>query len=706
MNNLRLAILAGIGLQVVSPLAAADGDHSGHDEAAHHTLEEIVVSADPLDRSSQHIVQPTGILDEQALARRDMRSIGETVAGELGVSSSDFGPGVGRPIIRGLSGARVRVLEDGIGTLDVSTVSPDHAVGLEPIFAEQVEIYRGPAALLYGSGATGGFVNVVSERIPERLPEGLSGEAYAHYDSASDGYLTALELDHGIGNLAVHFDAMKRDTNDIDIPGFGPAEPDEDVREGTLENSDSDAEAFSGGLSWIGTRGFFGVAISATDNQYGVPGHSHAHEDEHDDDHDDHDEEEGEEGVRIEQEQLRFDVKGELDAPLPGIERAKLRWAYNDHELAEIEGGAEVAALLENREMEGRLELVHAPLGGWRGAFGLQYRDREFESTGEETFLPDANLDTVGVFILEQRDIGDWHLEAGARYEHQWADSFGVDTRHDLFNVSVGTSWRFMDDHQVGIAYVHANRAPSIEELFSDGAHLATNTFEIGNADLDKEISNNVDLSIARVAGRWTWQVNAFYNRIDDFIFLQENDLNGDGIADRVEPDFAGDPAGIAPADEIDELLLVNYSQADAEFYGFEAETVLDLLDDARGHLDLRLWGDYVRARLIGGGDLPRIPPHRFGTTLRWDRGPWSAQLDYMRTGKQASTAALESSTAGFDLLGIDLRYTRRVGGADWTGFVRATNLFDETARRHVSFLKDEAPLPGRAALVGLRVRF
>jgi len=685
------AVLAQAGL--------AQENHTGHGAEQHHQLEEIRVTADPLARPSTHIVQPTRVLDEEALLVRDTRSIGETVAGELGVSSSDFGPGVGQPIIRGLSGARVRVLQDGIGTMDVSTISADHAVSLEPVFAEQVEIYRGPAALLYGSGATGGFVNVVSNRIPDSVPDGLSGELYGHYDSASDGYLSALQLDHGAGNLAFHVDAMKRDTDDIDIPGFGPVEPGPDARAGTLANSDTDAERATGGVSYVGSRGFIGVAVGVADNEYGVPGEGEEEEEEEAG-------EEGEGGVRIEQEQTRVDVSAGLDRPLPGFERLRLRWGYNDHEHAEIEPSGEVGTLLENEEMEGRLELVHEPLAGWQGAAGLQFRDRDFVSTGEEAFVPSSELHAVGVFLLERRDIGAWHLELGGRYEHQSAETALLEADHDLFNFSAGARWAFHSDHQIGIAFTHANRAPAIEELFADGPHLATGTFEIGNADLDEEISNNVDFSLSRPAGRWTWTVNLFYNRIDDFVFLRENDLNGDGVADRVEEDFAGDPAEVLPASELGGLLLVDYGQEDAELYGLEAETVLDLFDDRRGHLDLRLWGDYVRAKLTGGEDLPRIPPHRFGASLSWDRGRWAAGLDYRRVGKQASTADLESSTPGYDMLDLDLRYTGRLGAGDWTAVLRATNLFDETARRHVSFLKDQAPLPGRAALLALRLRF
>lgn len=682
------------------PAAEAPGHHGDHEPDTHHRLEEIRVTADPLDRTTTHIVQPTNVLDRDRLLTRNLRSIGETVADELGVTSSDFGPSVGRPIIRGLSGARVRVLEDGIGTMDVSTISADHAVALEPVFAEQVEIYRGPASLLYGSGASGGFVNVVSGHIPEAVPEAFSGELYGHYDSASDGYLGAVKLAHGLGPVALRFDGLKRDTDDLDIPGFGSVAPDEDARRGTLENSDAQAERGTLGASFVGARGFVGLSVGLADNDYGVPGEAHHHEEEGGGEP-----EEDEGGVRIEQEQTRLDFKAGLDRPLPGFESLRTRWALNDFEHLEIEGGGEVGTDLQNDELEGRVELVHAPLAGFDGAVGVQLRDRDLETAGEEAFVPDSELTSVGVFLLERRDVGAWHVELGARYEHQSAESGALDVTHDLYNGSLGARWAFHADHHLGFAWTHAQRAPAIEELFANGAHLATNTFEIGDPGLDEETSNNVDVSLARTSGRWTWTVNAFYNRIDDFVFLRENDLNGDGIADRVEPDFDGDPANVVDADETDELLLVNHAQADAEFWGFEAESVLDIFDDARGHLDVRVWGDYVRARLLDGGDLPRIPPLRFGASVSWDRRGWTAGMDYTRVERQDSTAALETSTSGYHMLNLDLGYKQAYAGTEWTAFLRASNLLDEEARRHVSFLKNQAPLPGRAVLLAVRVR-
>jgi iron complex outermembrane receptor protein len=694
---LPAAALLGVSV----PLCAADDPHRVADTRP--PIEEIVVTADPLSEVDAHMARPVEVLTEDALLQRDSRSIGEAVSRELGVSSSDFGPSVGRPIIRGLAGARVRVLEDGIGTMDVSTISVDHAVSVESVFAEQVEIFRGPATLLYGSGASGGLVNVANHRIPDAVPEKLAFDLYGHYDTGSDGWLGAFEADAGAGPFAVHVDGMKRDTGDYDIPGFAEIAPEEGETSGSLENSAADAENLTGGASFIGTRGFIGVAVSRFTNLYGVPGGHHPEEESGGGAA-----EEEESGVRADQAQTRVDLKGELEAPLPWVRRVRTRWGYNDHEHRELEPSGETGTELLNEEWEGRVEVIHEPIGAWDGVAGFQYNHRDFTSIGEEAFVPPSKLEAVGVFLFEKADFGAWHVDAGLRYEHQNADadSIGAATEHDLLSVSGGASWEYLEGYQVGLSVTRAQRGPSLEELFSQGAHLATNTFEIGDASLEEETSLNFDLHWHKTTGALTLQANVFYNRIDDFIFLEETDLNGDGFPDHVEEDFDGDPASILPADETEAPLLVNHVQRDAEFWGFELEGVYRLIDDDRGAVDLRLWTDYVRGELDGGDDLPRITPMRFGGSLDWSRGPWYAGIDVMRVADQDDTARLETETDGYTMLGIHAGYTVEGGPATWTVFAHGANLLDEEARRHTSFLKDVAPLPGVTGVIGVRVSF
>ena len=670
----------------IYPVAYAAEKHESH------TLPEIVVSADPLGDVDAHIVQPLDVLTDEELLRRDVRSIGETVSQELGVSSSDFGPSVGRPVIRGLTGSRVQVLEDGIGTMDVSTISADHAVAVESIFAEQVELFRGPATLLYGSGASGGLVNIVNNRILDTVPETFAGQLYGHYDSVADGFLGAFEFDGGIGDIALHVDGMKRDTDNYDIPGFGSIEPDADESRGILENSDSDTENFAGGASYIGSRGFIGFSVSYMDNQYGVPGGHH---------------EEDLGGVRIAQEQTRVDLKAALQEPLPWLREVRFRWGYNDHEHLELEGGA-VGTALNNEEWEGRIESIHQTLGPWDGVIGVQYRNRDFSSSGEEAFVPPSELESIAVFAFEKGDFGALHVDLGLRYEYQDTEVLEVSDSvdHTLISVSGGATWDYRDGYELGFGISRSQRAPSLEELFSDGPHLASNTFEIGAPTLDDETSLNFDLYWRKVSGQLTLQANLFYNQIDDFVFLSENDLNHDGVADRVDADFNGNPAEILPPDEEEQLLLVNHVQEDADFWGFELEARYRLLDDHRGTVHARVWTDYVSGELDAGEDLPRITPLRYGGSLDWRWEPWYGAIDVMRVTKQEDTAPLETDTAGYTLLTLRADYTLPIGRRDVTLFARGTNVLNEKARRHTSFLKHLAPLPGVSALVGLRATF
>ena len=669
-----------------------------------HGLEEVTVTADPLSAVDNHLIQPVQVLTREELRKRNVSNIGEALANEPGVSSSDFGPGAGRPIIRGMGGSRVKILENGISTMDVSTLSADHAVTTEPVLARQVEILRGPSTLLYGSGASGGLVNVVNDRILKYVPENLEGELAFDYDTATEGVMGAANVNVGTGEFAFHLDAMARDTDDYDIPGFAEVEPDE-PEQGTLENSSVETDSFGIGASYVGERGFIGFAVSKSSSDYGVPGGHHHEEEEGEEE----EEEEEEGGVTIDMEQTRYDLEAALDQPIPGLRQIKTRWAFNDYEHDEVEGSGEVGTRFNNEEVEGRVEFLHDTFGNgnWDGVFGIQYRDVDFSAVGEEGFVPPSSLDSIAVFILEKGDFGDWHVELGARYEAQDAETdTGIEAEHNSYSLSGGANWEYQEGYKLGISLTHSQRAPNIEELFANGPHLATGTFEIGDPNLDEETSTNIDLYWHKTTGQVTFAANFFYNQVDDFIFLSEQDLNGDGIADRVEEDFAGDPAEILDPDEDEEPLLVQQTQEDADFWGFELQTVIRVLDDNRGTLDARFWADYVQAERDNNVNLPRITPWRFGAGLDYLRGPWYASLDYTRTNEQDDVAPLETTTSGYDMLNVYLAYSFKVADTNMSLFVRGSNLFDEEVRRHTSFVKDLAPLPGRSGTFGIRASF
>ncbi len=669
-------------------------------ESAPEPIQEIIITADPLSEVEGHLALPVTVLDSKALRTQSMRSIGDAVSTQLGVTSSDFGASVGRPVIRGLGGARVRVLEDGIGTMDVSTISADHGTAIEPIFANQIEIFRGPATLLYGSGASGGLVNISNGRILSTLPEApVEGEIYNHYDTASDGWLGAFKLDGAVGShVALHVDGLERSTDDIDIPGFARVTPEagipSGIPSGILPNSATTTDNLAAGGSVIGSRGFVGFNVSTYANNYGVPG-----EEELDASGNIH-------GVTIDQEQTRYDVDGALDIDSAYIDRVKTRWGFNNYEHDEVEPSGQLGTRFNNDEIEGRVEVLHQPIAVWNGVVGLQVVTRDFEAIGDEAFVPASAQDTIAVFAFEKADFGKVHLDTGLRFETQDTDEVNADinAEHHLLSVSGGGTYEYEDGYFVGFSGTRSQRGPTIEELFASGPHLASNSFEFGDAALGEETSMNVDVYWRKTNGQYRYDFTVFYNDIGDFIYLQSSDRNGDGIADRVEADFLDTGVLVTAPDA---LLLQNQVQGDAAFWGFELAGEATVFDDRRGRLDVRLWTDFVDGRLDDGDELPRLPPLRVGTDVTWTRGPLYAGMSVMRVTAEHNPAPLDTETDGYAMISLDAGYTIRVAGlTDVTVFARGSNLADQTARRHTSVIKDLAPLPGISGLIGVRAKF
>jgi iron complex outermembrane receptor protein len=690
--NHKLLMLAIATALPLGAQAQTANDANSHDRERAKALDQLVVTASPLRPGSEDVVQPVTVLAGEDLDAKKAGTLGETVAREVGVQSSFFGAGVGRPIVRGQEGARVQVLEGGLSSMDVSTVSADHAVSIEPFLADQIEILKGPAALLYGSGAIGGAVNVVDGRIPELLPEtAISGRAELRGNSGADERTGMARVDGGGGHWAWHADAFRREASDYDIPGFAESaaahegehdgEEEEEHEEelgafGRLPNSSLETEGGAFGASWIGERGFLGAAVSTYRTEYGIPGHAHEHEHE-----EEHEEEHGEETVRIDLEQVRYDVKGAWLQPFAGAESLRFRLGRNDYEHVELEGD-EIGTRFDNRGVEGRVELVHM-LGAWRGAAGLQFGRRDFEAVGEEAFVPPSESSDLGLFWLGERVIDAWTFEVGARTDRIDVDPSGAATRDfDAASLSLGTIWRANEALHFSLGFDRAERAPTAEELFSDGAHLATQSFEVGDAALGTEIANQIELGVHVHVGPLSAKAAVFHNRYDDFIYLADS------------------------GEEVDELPLRAWTQADATFRGFEAEATLRLADNASGAWDLRFFGDRVRASLDAGGALPRIVPARFGSGLTWERDGWRASVGAIRYQDQDKIAEFETSTEGYTLVDAHLAYHWDGSRIGWEVFADASNLTDREARVHSSFLKDLAPLPGRSIAFGIRAFF
>ncbi len=697
----------------------AQGAHAEEaPQSAPKDLDAVVVSASPLKGSAESLARPVEVLTGEALDRAKASNLGETVARLPGVQTTYFGTGVGRPIIRGQDGPRVQVLSGGIGSMDASTVSADHAVTIEPFLADQIEVLKGPATLLFGSGAIGGAVNVVDGRLPDELPQDpFSGRVELRGNTVSDERSGMFRLDGVNGNWVLHLDGLVRDTDDYDIPGYAIAEhhdeeegeedhAHEEQIDGLLPNSSVRTRAGAVGATWLGEQAYFGIAASTYRSNYGIPAGAHVH---HDHDHEGEEEEEHEEegAVRIDMAQNRLDLKAGVYAPVSFLQAINLRAAYNDYEHVELEGG-QPATRFSNEGGELRLEAVQQEFNGWRGAFGLQYGSTDFGAVGEEAFVPSTVTDMLGVFVVEEKDFGPWKLELGGRHERVSLDP--VDRAKQDFSVtslSGAAIWRINPTFDLRFGLDSAERAPTNEELYAAGTHVATQSVEIGDASLDKERSRRAEIGVHAHTDRVEFKLAAYLTDFDDFIYLADTGVE-EGLPVRL------------------------WTQQDARFKGLEAEATVHLADSEQaGVWDLRVFGDTVRATLEGsgnreasfdvphgdhshhytvdlaqGGNLPRIAPSRLGASLDWSLGGWSASLGAIRYDRQDKVAQNEEASAGYTLVDAHLSYRWDHPQTSWEVFLDGSNLTDQEARPHTSLLRDYAPLPGRGVAFGVRAYF
>lgn len=667
-STIRLAVTASVLACVVS----------SRTEAQETKVEEVIVTSTALRENPLEVAQPTTVLAGDDLRRQIAASLGETLSSELGVSSTYFGPAASRPVIRGLAGYRVQTLQDGLASLDVSGLSQDHAVTLESVVSQQIEIIKGPAALLYGSGAAGGLVNVVSNRIPlAQPPKPLNATAELRGDTASAERTKALSLEGSIAALHVHADYFDRDTDDVEIPGFAQSailrrqllarDEQPDGARGHIANTSSDTNGGALGAALEGDAARGGVAWSRYDSVYGIP---------------------GEDTAFIDMSQDRYDAKAELD--LDGRFTAlHLDGSYNQYTHTEFEAPGEPGTVFEQDAYDLRFTADHELDNGWRGTAGLQYADIDFQATGEEAYVPASKTTARSLFLFEERHFDPWTLELGARAEQQKIALAGpMDYDATAFSASAGVVWNFTEDQAVALNLTRTQRNPQAAELYANGAHIAAHRFEIGDPALDKETALTADLSLRRSAAPLQWTVNLFYNDYQDYIY--ENPTGALAVIE----------------DGADTLPVFQYQQASAKFYGMEAELRLPLLASARRHLELRLSSDYVRGKLDNGTDLPQIPPLRVGAGLHYDRGDWHIGSEIFRYDSQDHTAGNELPTAGCTLLDADASYRLTIADNRLLIFLRASNLLDAEARQHSSPLKDIAPLPGRSLHVGVRGEF
>jgi iron complex outermembrane receptor protein len=637
--------------------------------------EEVIVTSTALRENPLEIAQPTAVVAGDELRRQIAGSIGETLAGELGVSSSYFGPTASRPVIRGLGGYRVQTLQDGLASLDVAGLSQDHAVTVESVVSQQIEIIKGPAALLYGSGAAGGLVNVVTNRVPmERADAPVAGSIEVRGDTAAEERTVAASIDGGAQAFAFHADYFDRETDDVEIPDFAQSdalrraliesgeEPD-DVR-GHIPNTASESRGGSLGASVIGGTARGGLGWSRYETTYGIP---------------------GEEEAFIDMEQDRYDAKSAID--LDGaIKTLHFNASYNEYTHTEFEAPEEPGTVFNQDAYELRFAMDHEFGSGWRGTVGAQYVDIDFEALGDEAFVPQSTTEAASLFAFEERHFGEWTVELGARAEQQKIETGEAadlpEYDETAINLSAGTVWKFADEHAVAFNLTRTQRHPQAAELYADGPHIAAQRFEVGDPNLDLETAITADLSLRRSSETIQWTLSAYYNDYSDYIFAN-------------------------PTGEVeDDLPVFAYLQDGAKFHGFEAEVVFPLLQQGEQHLDLRVAADYVRGELDDGGDLPQIPPLRFGAGLHYEQGSWHFGAEAFYYDKQDKVAVNELPTDSFTLVDADASYRLLLGPTNVFLFLRGTNLLDEDARQHASPLKEIAPLPGRSVHVGARAEF
>lgn len=708
-------------------------------------LDELVVVGEKRAKSPLAGL-PSVTLSGDELAHRRQGGLGETLAGLPGVHLDNFGGGASRPVIRGQTLPRIEILSDGANLFDASSVSPDHAITTDPLLLDAIEVIRGPAAVIYGGNAMNGAINLIDGRIPKTLPQnGLSGSAEVRLGSGDQERAGVGRVTAGSGQFAVHAEVARHLSDDYDIPG------------GELRDSFAEGTTSSFGASWVTDRGYIGAAHTRQDAEYGLPGHSHkngvchthgvdlhcgAHGSYEDpfgssDDH----------TARIKLRSERTDIRADFTDPLPGFEHFRLRLSSTDYKHDEVDGPA-LFNRYTNEVEDGRIELTHKPLWGFTGLMGVQYTDSTFSGLNVNNLhVPFAEngyglvppyyhlTDSIGIFLSERRSFGNIDIDVAVRkdwreisvpapafrhtltpvYQALFEEWYGPDweqmiedevvqnfikrnpgTKQSPVSASIGANWNIGDGYAVALSLGRTQRAPSVRELYAYGNNLATNSYEVGLARSRSasssfpesrtdilETTRSADLTFRSVGGPVEFEVGIFHQDIDDYVFarLIETD-NETGVPHN--------------------YLL--YTAADATFRGIDGQVSFHLNDDHK----LTLLGDYVRAELKSEDDnLPRIPPGRLGVRHEWSNGPFSANAEYFRTSSQDRIASYETSTNGYDMLNMTFAYRLELTARQSAEFyLRATNLLNETAYVHTSFVKDQSPMRGRSMVLGVRYAF
>lgn len=687
-------------------------------------IEIIDISATPFHSSNIESALPITVLHGESLRMRQENTLGDTLSKEIGVHSNFYGSVASTPIIRGLDGPRVLITQNGLDAGDASRVGPDHAVSTETSTTERVEVLRGPATLFYGSGAIGGVVNLVDERIPRSTE--TKGEWLVEHNSNNEQTLASGSVNGGVGNIAVHADGFYRDSENYKIPERNGIDE--------VESSAAESKGFTLGTSYILDNGFVGLSYQTLDQEYGVPGHSH-----------------GDEAVVVlaDLEQKRWQLLSELNFENDVIKSINTKVAFTDYLHAELEEGF-VGTTFDNETLEARVEILHQDFSDWRGGLSVHYKQSDFTALGEEAFTPPSETNSIALALMEERHFGDVLLQLGARIErteltaakvrlpelelagdasdedshdehehdeneHEITRNFDVEHIFTPISLSAGLVWDFTDGYNLGLSLTHSQRAPSASELLSFGPHIGTGSYEVGalfslqdhdgehsefgltDQSIEMETASNIDLSIRKFKGDFGFIINVFYNQIDDYYYEQST-----GLFANSEHDHEEEHVHDEEEEEESTLPLYAFTAQDVSLYGLEAQATWQITDE----FSWKVQGDIIRASLNDAGELPRTPPARIATELSYQGESISGDLFVNHYFDQTHTAALESSTDGYTMVDANVNYHFTIGQHELAVYLKAKNLTDEYAKVHTSFLKDLTPLPGRSIAIGVRGSF
>ncbi len=681
-KKMSIALLRTLwALQLVVPPSGAycdEPDIAGHSDPEYH-LDQVVVETSPFQDTLFNSVQSTSVISGTDLDEKAKGSLGDTLAAEPGVASSSFGPGAGRPVVRGLGGDRIRILENGVGTLDISNGSPDHPVTVESSLVDRIEVVRGPAALLYGTSAVGGVVNVLDRRIAETQPaKKLSGTVESRAESVDRSRAGVVGLDTSAGDFVFHLDGYKRASDDYHIPGYARTpqlredDPVDPEPKGKLPSSFTNNDNVTLGTSYVKEKGFLGAAVSDYETTYGVPN--------------------GEPDVSINAERKRVDVRGGVRDTGALIESAIARVGLANYDQTEFEA-SQPSSRLSQKAIDSRLDFTHKEVASTRGTFGLQLQGSRFDVVGEEAFQPPTDSTTYSLFDLEEVLLSDtvtWQL--GGRFDWNVISTPGFDREltneitknQDSFSQSSGLVWDFAPDYAAALSLAHTERAPTGQELFAEGPHLAVGAYEIGDPNLGLERSLGTDLTLRKKEGRVRGFIGGYYNRFWDYI--------------------SANPTGTT----IDGLPVYRFEPINADFVGFESQVAFFAVDRVGKEVSFDIQPDYVWARDRDNSEyLPRIPPLRLLVGANYyDKDLCRVRLEVQQVFAQDKVAQYETTTDGYTMLNLYISKEVPWLGQNVEVFGRGTNLLSEKVRNHVSYIKDVAPLPGASAMIGFRVRF